>query len=81
MTRCRSSSPGLAILLLTAAMTAGAPAAALLDDRAITIDSTQDIVSKRRALIQYLWGKEGFPFRRQPDVVQTNISSNPPPSV
>src|SRR5436190_19828409 len=38
-----------------------ASAAALLDDRAVTIASTQDIVTKRRALVQYLWGSDGFP--------------------
>ncbi len=49
--------------------------AQLLDDRAITIHSTRDVAQKRRALIQYLWGKDGFPERRLPNVVVTNIAS------
>src|SRR5262245_36068878 len=49
-------------------------AAPLIDDRAITIRSGREIAEKRRALIQYLWGAEGFP-KRLPDVVLTNVTS------
>ncbi len=64
----------LAILLI--GLLAGrSEAAQLLDDRAITIHSTRDVAEKRRALIQYLWGAEGFPERRLPDVVVTNVVS------
>jgi hypothetical protein len=47
----------------------------LLDDRAITMRSADDIVAKRRALIKYLWGEESFPSRRLPDSVRTNVAS------
>lgn len=49
--------------------------AELVDDRAITIHSGRQAEQKRRALIDYLWGKEGFPEGRFPDVVQTNVVS------
>ncbi len=47
----------------------------LLDDRAITIHSAREVVAKRRALIQYLWGDKGFPKQRLPDLIVTNVSS------
>ncbi|MBM3835868.1 MAG: hypothetical protein FJ403_21905 [Verrucomicrobia bacterium] len=50
-------------------------AAQLIDDRAITIQSARDIPQKRAALIQYLWGGEGFPDRRLPSYVATNVTS------
>lgn len=51
------------------------PAAQLLDDRVISLHSMRDAEAKRRALIQYLWGNDGFPRRRQPDQVVTNVTS------
>lgn len=50
-------------------------AAQLLDDRAINIASEREALSKRRALIEYIWGPAGFPRQRLPDWVQTNIAS------
>src|SRR6266576_4852632 len=50
-------------------------AAQPIDDRAITIHSAREVAAKRRALIKYLWGAEGFPKRRLPDVVLTNVPS------
>jgi hypothetical protein len=49
--------------------------AQLIDDRAITIRTSRDVTAKRNALIQYIWGTNGFPTRRLPDVVITNITS------
>src|SRR6266542_1052671 len=49
--------------------------AQLIDDRAITVHSAREGGEKRRALIKYLWGAEGFPTRRLPDVVLTNVPS------
>jgi hypothetical protein len=49
--------------------------AQLLDDRAITVHSAREVTEKRRALVHYLWGAEGFPARRLPDVVLTNVAS------
>jgi alpha-N-arabinofuranosidase len=50
-------------------------AAQLLDDRAITLHSAQEIEERRHALIQYLWGAEGFPAKRMPDAILTNVAS------
>lgn len=36
-----------------------------LDDRAITIHSASDVAEKRRALIQFIWGADGFPAKRR----------------
>lgn len=47
----------------------------LLDDRAITVHSAREVATKRRALIQYLWGTNGFPKQRLPDVIVTNVPS------
>jgi hypothetical protein len=50
----------------------GVRSAQLVDDRAITVHSAREIAAKRRAVIEYLWGEEGFPDHRLPNVV-TNI--------
>jgi len=50
-------------------------AAQLLDDRAITVGSAGEVAAKRRALIQYIWGADGFPAQRMPDQVVTNLAS------
>jgi hypothetical protein len=57
-----------AVLLLTAAANL-AGAVELTDDRAITIHSAADAAAKRRALITYIWGADGFPDKRLPDKV------------
>src|SRR5713101_12313 len=49
--------------------------AALVDDRAITVHSAREVTERRRELIQYLWGDEGFPAKRLPNIVQTNVAS------
>src|SRR5215204_4680020 len=49
--------------------------AELLMDRSITIASPRDVAKKRDALISYLWGTSGFPKRRLPETVRTNIVS------
>ena len=49
-------------------------AAQLLDDRSISIHSEREVVQTRRALVEYLWGAEGFP-RRLPTAVVTNVPS------
>src|ERR1041385_6379830 len=46
--------------------------AELLDDRTITIHSGADISHRRKVLIRYLWGEEGFPTRL-PERTLTNI--------
>src|SRR5688572_20303027 len=52
-----------------------AHSAQLIDDRAITIHSARDVAEKRRALVKFIWGAEGFPNRRMPNVVLTNVAS------
>ena len=49
--------------------------AQLVDDRAITIHSARDVKARRQALLEYIWGADGFPSRRLPDVVLTNVAS------
>jgi hypothetical protein len=46
-----------------------ARAVELIDDRAITIHSAADVAQKRRALIEHIWGADGFPDQRLPDKV------------
>src|SRR2546430_8351226 len=52
-----------------------AQSAELVMDRTITLHSEKDIKEKRRALLQYIWGAEGFPDQRTPDKVITNVPS------
>ena len=47
----------------------------LIDDRAITVHTAREVAAKRLKLIQYLWGSDGFPKHRLPDVVVTNVAS------
>lgn len=49
--------------------------AQLVDDRAITVTSSREAAERRRALIRYLWGEAGFPAKKLPDVVLTNVAS------
>jgi len=48
--------------------------ATLLDDRVIHVRSRSDVREKRRELIAYLWGSEGFPERRMPERVQKDVT-------
>lgn len=75
MTPHRCSPFRLLALLIVGLFSERGESAQLIDDRAITIHSAREVAEKRRALIKYLWGAEGFPTRRQPDVVLTNVSS------
>ena len=62
--------------ILFGCLAAGAACSAqLVDDRAITVHSAREIAAKRDAVIRYLWGPAGFPARRLPDTVLTNIAS------
>jgi hypothetical protein len=65
----------LSAVLFSAASIRGVEAAPPIDDRAITVTTTREIAEKRRAIIQYLWGTEGFPARRLPTAVLTNVAS------
>jgi hypothetical protein len=50
-------------------------AADLIMDRPITVHTSKDASARRRALIAYLWGNDGFPKHRLPEKVVTNIPS------
>ena len=74
MLRSNCSSPGLFALVIVSLFASRIESAELIDDRAITIHSAREVAEKRRALIQYLWGTEGFPSRRLPNIL-TNVAS------
>lgn len=63
----------LAVFIATLLL-GNAQAAQLIDDRAITVFSARQVEAKRKELIQYLWGAEGFPSKRLPNVT-TNVAS------
>src|SRR2546426_12703725 len=65
----------LSVILVSGFLTLQIRSAELVQDRDITIHSTRELEAKRRALIRYLWGTEGFPKRRLPDAVLTNVPS------
>ncbi|NOS71553.1 MAG: hypothetical protein HOP33_16715 [Verrucomicrobia bacterium] len=67
--------PFLFLFLCVIANQGLAAAPKLLDDRAITVHSSREIENKRRELIRHIWGDAGFPKRRLPDVVITNVPS------
>jgi hypothetical protein len=62
-------------VLLLGLFAGHAQPAQLLDDRAITIHSPRDVKARRHALLEYIWGADGFPSRRLPDIVLTNVPS------
>src|SRR5438045_504463 len=68
------------VLFLSAALAGGCftvrlNGAELVNDRAITLHSAREVKEKRRALIHYIWGTEGFPERRLPNMVLTHVAS------
>ena len=73
--RLQSSPPFFLAVVFLAASLPGTGAADLIDDRAITIATARDVAEKRRALIRYIWGADGFPDKRLPTAVQTNVPS------
>lgn len=75
MTRSNSLSLGSLVLFIVGFFANQVQAAQLIDDRAITVHSAREVTEKRRALIQYLWGIDGFPKKRLPEVVVTNVPS------
>ena len=74
MLRSNCSSLGLFALVIVSLFASRIESAELINDRAITIHSAREVGEKRRALIQYLWGTEGFPSRRLPNIL-TNVAS------
>jgi hypothetical protein len=62
-------------ILFIALFASRVQSAQLIDDRAITVHSAREVAEKRRALIRCVWGAEGFPERRLPNIVLTNVAS------
>jgi hypothetical protein len=60
---------------LSVVLSAALTAAELIDDRAIIIQSSQDVAAKRRALIDFIWDAPGFPIAKLPSAVSKNITS------
>ena len=75
MKHCSQSCRFRLITCLIAVYAVRGHSAQLVDDRAITVHSAREVTEKREELIRYLWGKEGFPKKRLPDGVQTNVAS------
>src|SRR6266498_1053972 len=75
MTPHRCSPLRLLMLIILGLLAERSDAAQLIDDRAITVHSAREVAEKRRVLIKYVWGAEGFPTRRVPEVVLTNVAS------
>ena len=68
-------SAAIPVLLGLSLLSSRGQAPQLVDDRTITVHTAAQVAEKRQAIITYLWGAEGFPSRRMPDVVLTNMSS------
>jgi hypothetical protein len=45
----------------------------LIDDRTITIKSARDVAVKRQALIDFLWGAQGFPGEKLPSSLTKDV--------
>jgi len=71
----RAAWPCFLLAIAAALFNVQGHAAELVMDRAITVHSEKQVSEKRRELIRYLWGKEGFPKRRLPDTIVTNVVS------
>lgn len=46
----------------------------LVNDRAVTLRTEAEVAARRQALIEYLWGADGFPAKRVPDAIITNVA-------
>ena len=62
--------------LLGLVLAAGVAAQTLVNDRNITIAGPKDVVAKRRALIDFIWGPGGMPLDKMPrlPVIRNDIS-------
>jgi len=65
----------LAILHYAAPIKSNAGTQAPIDDRAITLSSHKDVITRRTALIKYLWGPSGLPSSKLPS--RTPVASAP----
>jgi hypothetical protein len=67
----RCALPFALFVVLAAALSASE----LIDDRAITFHSSQEVAARRRTLIDFLWGAQGFPIAKLPSAVTKNITT------
>ncbi len=67
----------LTVVLVVSSLMAvsSSPADAGIDDRAVTISAVADISTKRQAIIDFIWGPEGFPSSAMPSSVTLNAQS------
>lgn len=73
---CPLLRPSSALLVLAVwFLSVRADGAELINDRPVTLSTARDVAEKRRALVRYVWGSEGFPGQRLPTSVLTNITS------
>ncbi|HAV63189.1 MAG TPA: hypothetical protein DCY13_12585 [Verrucomicrobiales bacterium] len=75
MKRIRTALHHAFAILVVGLLARSVQSAPLTDDRAVTIRTADQVAERRRALIRYLWGDEGFPVHRLPDGVLTNVAS------
>jgi hypothetical protein len=62
-------------LLTATCLTVALPASGqVADDRRITIATPADVESKRKALVEFIWGAEGIPQSRLPKVEKDDVS-------
>src|SRR5207302_9807614 len=75
MTGSRSFAASVIIIGIGGLLAHDAQPAQLINDRAVTIHSARQAEERRRALIGYIWGAEGFPQYLLPSAVLTNVPS------
>ncbi|HVE70443.1 MAG TPA: hypothetical protein VNI54_03670 [Thermoanaerobaculia bacterium] len=63
------------ILFLAAFLSASIGAQQLVDDRTITVVTGTNVITKRQAIVDYIWGTEQFPSAKLPSSVVANIPS------
>ena len=67
--------PSLFLLPFLLLIFLSANAVCLVNDREITINSSDDIAHKRNSLISYIWGSKGFPTSKLPfPIIKNDIS-------
>lgn len=63
------------LLLLVLAFLCPTAVAQLVDDRTITVTTGAEVLARRQAIVDYIWGSDGFPSAKLPTSVAANIPS------
>ncbi len=66
---------GMVLLLFTVVIGGAVECQARVDDSKITIVTPADVARKRAALVDFTWGKGGFPATKMPSSVQRSVQS------